>query len=71
MQNLDDIKLKNLNYCQNYRQLTSNLRPVHTLPQAAGRRPHRVEHISTFSVFPLISQRNFQQFHLRAACVLT
>ena len=25
-------------------------------PQAAGRRPHRVEHISTFSVFPLIAQ---------------
>ena len=36
-------------------------------PQAAGRNPHRIEHIST--LFSLIAQRNFQQFHLRAACV--
>ena len=34
------------------------------------RRPHRVEHISTFSVFP-IAQRNSQQFYLPAACVWT
>ena len=42
------------------------LRPVHTLPQAAGRKPHRVKHISIFYVFPLIAQWNPSNF----TCVL-
>ena len=46
-----------------------HLRLLHTLPQTAGRKPHAapVEHISTFSAFPLMAQWNSQIFHLRAA----
>ena len=52
------IKIQTASNLQKYLQL--NL--VHTLPQAAGPKPHRVEHTYlTFSVFPLMVHWNSQQ----------